>query len=310
MDAVPRLKELGGLDDRQAARLTELQSGRLFSLHAELRACLYIGALFIVIGVGATVAKYFSELGHFAIIVALTLAVVASYGYCFLRAKPYRQEQVPSPTAAFDYILYLGCAFLGVEFGYIEHHFHLLDRYWDYYLLISGLWFLILAYRHDNRLCLAMALVNLAGWLGVRLDAMHMAWFPRRAQALCYGLAVCLAGFGLAWRAIKPHFRDTYLNIGLNVLFWAVLSGVFVQGWSSPYNLVLASLAASSAVFGLKERLFQYFLYGIAYAYIGFSSLLLREIHGAQEILLYFLVSASALIYIIFNFRRLLEQKR
>jgi len=310
MDAVSHLKALGGLTDPQARRISDIQSGRLFSLHSELRACLYLGALFIVLGVGATVAKYFSDLGHLSIITAITLAVAACYAYCFTHAAPYAHGQVPSPTAAFDYILYLGCAFLGVEFGYIEHHFHLLDKHWDLYLLISGAWFLYLAYRHDNRFVLAMALANIAGWLGVRLNAIHPAWFALRAQALCYGLAVCGAGFWLASRAVKPHFRDTYLNIGLNVLFWATLSGVFEQGWSSPYNIVLAALVTAAVWWALRERRFQYFLYGITYGYIGLSSLVLKDIHATPDVSLYILISSSALIYLIFRFRKLLEQKQ
>lgn len=310
MSSVPRLKELGGLDDSQAGRAADIESGRLFSLHAELRAGLYLGALLIVVGVGATVAKYFADLGHLSILAALSLAVAASIGYCFANASDYRHEKVPSPTPAFDYILYIGCALLGVEFGYIERQFHLFGAYWDFYFLISGLFFLYLAYRHDNRFVLAMALANLAGWFGVRLNALDSSWFPLRAQALCYGVAACGAGLWLAELAIKPHFRDTYLNIGLNILFWAVLSGVFADGWSSPYNLLLAALVAASVWWALRERRFQYFLYGVAYGYIGLSSLLLREIRGTQAGSLYFLISASAVIYLVFSFRRLLEQRK
>lgn len=310
MSFVPRLKELGRLDDLQAARAADIESGRLFSLHAELRAGLYLGALLIVVGVGATVAKHFADLGRLSVLTALSLAVAACYGYCFARAAPYQDGRVPSPAPAFDYVLYLGCAFLGVEFGYIERQFHLLGANWDIYLLGSGLLFLYLAYRHDNRFVLAMALANIAGWLGLRLDALHFTWFTVRAQAICYGLAACGAGLWLAELAVKPHFRDTYLNIGLNVLFWAVLSGVFADGWASPYNLLLAALVAASVWWALRERRFQYFLYGVAYGYIGFSSLLLREIHGAQAGSLYFLISASAIIYLVFSVRRLLEQKQ
>ncbi len=42
------------------------------------------------------------------------------------------------------------------------------------------------------------------------------------------------AGRFLQRRGLKPHFFGTYLNIAANVLFWAVLSGVFErQGYGA-----------------------------------------------------------------------------
>src|SRR5205814_1221150 len=145
-----------------------------------------------------------------------------------------------SPTAAFDYVLYLGCAFLGILFGYLETHYHLLDAYWDCYLLASAGLFAWLAYRFDNRLVLAMALVNLAAWFGVRFSHWDLPLLDLRARAIVFGTGMIAAGWWLERAKIKEHFADTYYTLGLHVLFWALLWGLFDRGTFSIYTPALA----------------------------------------------------------------------
>ena len=48
-----------------------------------------------------------------------------------------------------------------------------------------------------------------------------------RQYALVYCLLVGVGGDVLQRRGLKAHFFGTYLNVVANVLFWALLSGVF-----------------------------------------------------------------------------------
>ena len=124
--------------------------------------------------------------------------------------------------------LYLGSLIWSVELAYIENRFHMLSGQWDLYLLATAGLFFFLAYRFDNRFVLSLALSSLAGWFGLTIshwpshqDAAY------RQYAILYSLMVGGAGAILQRRGLKPHFFGTYLNIAANVLFWALLSGVF-----------------------------------------------------------------------------------
>jgi hypothetical protein len=314
MDFIMEWREKGLLKPEQATVLSDIETGRLFSLSTELKSLLYIGALLIVAGVGGTVERYVLELGPIAIIAGLSAAFAGCFYYCFARGRPYSAERVESPTPAFDYVLYLGCAFLGILFGYLETHFHLLAEHWDYYLLASAALFFWLAYRVDNRLVLAMGLINLGGWFGVRFSHFDVPFFGLRARSLIFGSVVITAGWWLEnTEKIKVHFADTYYNVGIHVLFWALLWGLFETGVLSFYTVLLALLTAASISYALRMRSFQYFLYGVAYGYIGLSYCLIKIVVfnvflEAGFYSLYFLFSSTAIIVLIFKYRRSLEQ--
>ena len=103
---------------------------------------------------------------------------------------------------------------------------------------------------------------------------------------------------------LKPHFFNTYLNIAANVLFWAILSGVFDSqnygGWF--FGLLIACAAA--LVWGLKRRQFVFVAYAAVYGYIGVSSLLIRNASDPTFILAYFVVTAIAMIVMLVQIAR------
>ncbi|HAH05321.1 MAG TPA: hypothetical protein DCM05_02170 [Elusimicrobia bacterium] len=306
MKCVDSLRARAGLTDPQAALLDDIETGRLFSLHREIKALFYLGATFIVFGVGATLKDRLMELGPLTILSVLALAVAACYGYCFKKAGPYSEGKTGSPTAGFDYVLYLGCAFLGLAFGYAEAKFQLLDRYWDFYLLGSGCLFFALAYRFDNRFVLSMAILNLAGWLGVRLK--HFEMLDVRTQAMLFAAALIALGKFLEDRKVKAHFTDTYLLFGLHLLFWSLLADVFPKGFACWQFPVLAALTVFALNYSFKRRRFDYFLYSTVYGYLGFSSGVVHHISDSSAVSLYVLVSSVAVIVTVFRMRRSLEQ--
>ena len=308
MGFIGSLRDKGVLAPDQAALLEEIESRRLVSVSAELNGLLYLGALLIVAGVGASVKTYVDELGPLSILGGLAAAVLACAWYCLSRARPYENAQVPSPTAAFDYVLYLGCAFLGIAFGYAEAHFNLLDRFWDFYLLASAVLFLGLAYRFDNRLVLSMALINLGGFLGLRFSRWGLPEAGLELETLLYGLALIGAGHGLKQRGTKPHFEGTYLAFGCNAVLGALLWGVFRRGALSLEFPALAAAALAIGARAVRTRRFEYFLLATAYGYAGVSYLIVDRLRGVELVSLYFLASAGAVMAAIFWFRKSLEQ--
>jgi hypothetical protein len=171
-------------------------------------------------------------------------------------------------------------------------------------LATAGLFF-FLAYRFDNRFVLSLALSSLAAWFGLTMshwpshqDAAY------RQYAILYGLIVGVAGAILQRRDVKPHFFGTYVNIAANVLFWAVLSGVFQQqGYFVWFPALLASCGASLA-WGLSRRQFSFVAYAAVYGYVGVSSMLIRDIHNDTAVLSYFVITGVAMLVMLVQIAR------
>jgi hypothetical protein len=192
-----------------------------------------------------------------------------------------------------------------VELAYLEKRFHLFSGQWDLYLLATALLFFFLAYRFDNRFVLSLALSSLAGWFGLTIS--HL---PRhqdaayRQYALLYCLLIVTAGAILQRLKLKPHFLNTYLNVAANVLFWAILSGVFA---SQDYGLWLVGLliaCAASLVWGLRRRQFAFVAYAAIYGYVGISWMLLRDASDEISTLFYFVLTAIGMIVMLFKIAR------
>src|SRR5580704_10431219 len=220
--------ERGVISPEQHARLASLSRGEPFSLFLELNILLYAGILSFVAGVGWTVSTWSHQLGDVLVLTALSVMLAASFWYSFSRAPAWSPGETSSPSLIFDYVLYLGSLIWSVELAYIEQRFHMLRGQWDLYLLATAALFFFLAYRFDNRFVLSLALSSLAGWYGLTIsrwpsnqDAAY------RQYAVLYSLIIGSGGAVVQRRGVKPHSFGTYLNIAANVLFWALLSGVF-----------------------------------------------------------------------------------
>lgn len=313
MDLIAEWRSKGLLGPTQAELLADLEGGRLVSLSSELRALLYAGVLLVVLGFGKTLNEHFLRLWPLAVGGALVAVIVACGAYCFSRGAPFANEEVLSPTPAFDYVLYFGCAAWGLLWGYLENVLQLLGDRWSYYLLFSAALFFVLAYRFDNRLVLATAIGTLGGWFGWEVSQLGMPFFRAQSAGLAYGATVLVLGAVLTeWVEFKRHFRDVFYNAGLHVLAGSLLWSVVDSKGATAYLLALLVLSATAGGYGLRRRSFQYFLYGTVYAYVGLSSFLLIQgyVDDALEGALYFLVSSVALAVLIFKLRPRLEQHR
>ncbi len=289
-------KEQGVISPDQHSHLVGLTTENPFSLFLELNILLYAGVLAFVGGLGWTVTTWSQQLGDVVILTVLSIILAVSFWYCFSRAPAWSSAEMPSPSLIFDYVLYLGSLIWTVELAYLETRFHMLSGQWDLYLLATALLFFFLTYRFDNRFVLSLALSSLAGWFGLTIshwpshqDASY------RQYAVLYGLIVAGGGALLCRRGLKPHFLGTYLNIAANVLFWAVLSGVFDRGYGIWVPALLA-VCGSSLAWGLARRQFVFVAYAAVYGYVGVSSIILRGIGGDTTILGYFVVTGVMML--------------
>ena len=290
-------REQGAISAEQQVQLAGLCRRKPFSLFLELNILLYAGVLAFVTGLAWTIATCSHQLGDVAIVAILSGLLAGCFWYCFSRATPWSRTETPSPTAIFDYVLYLGCLVWCVELAYLEKRFHLLSGQWDAYLLASAWFFLFLAYRFDNRFVLSLGLSSLAAWFGLTIS--H--WPTRsdiayRLYAVVYSALVGLGGAAAKRRGLKPHFFGTYLNVASNVMFWALLSGVFDQREYGIWFLALLLACGSSLVWGVTRRQFAFVAYAAVYGYIGFSDVLVRYITDGTIMMGYFVLGAAGML--------------
>ena len=298
-------KEQGKISPEQHAHLAGLSRGEPFSLFLELNLLLYAGVLAFVGGLGWTVTTWSQQLGDIVVLTVLSGILTACSWYCFSRAPAWSSAETPAPSPIFDYVLYLGSLVWCVELAYLENRFHLLSGQLDPYLLATAGLFFFLAYRFDNRFVLSLGLSSLAGWFGLKISqwSAHQDAAYRQC-ALVYCLLVGVGGALLHRRGLKPHFLGTYLNIVANLLFWALLSGVFErQGYGLWFFGLLIACAASLA-WGVARRQFAFVAYAAVYGYVGVSSIFLRSINDNTVVLSYFVVTGVAMLVVLVQIGR------
>ena len=292
-----RWKQQDKISPEQCAHLSGLASGQPLSIFLELNVLLYAGVMALVAGIGWTVSTWSKQIGDVIVVTVLFAIFAACFWYCFSRAPAWSPAETPAPTAIFDYVLYLGSLVWSLELAYVENRFHLLSGQWDLYLLATALFFFFLAYRFDNRFVLSLGLSSLAGWFGltiarwqIREDAAY------RQYALLYCAVVGISGLLFQRRGFKPHFFGTYLNIVANVLFWAVLSGVFEQHGYGLWFVLLLLVCGASLAWGISRRQFAFVAYSAIYGYVGVSTLVVRNVSDDTSIMAYFVFSAIAML--------------
>jgi hypothetical protein len=291
-----RWKAAGTITETQHQALASLVRKDRFSIFQELNALLYLGVVSFVAGAGWTIQTHFARLGDLAILVTLTSVFAGSLYYCFTRGPSYSSARQEAPGFAFDYVLYLGCLMFGLELGFLEYRFHMLQDSWDHYLLLSAVVYFALAYRFDNRFVLSLALSTLAGWFGIRLFRLQWLSGSVRGSGLIYSVILATSGALLHQAGVKKHFFETYLHVAVNVALAALVTGVFDSSASRIYVFALPALGAAAVLAGLRFRRFAFVAYGVIYTYVGMSDLFLRNTHGDASIFAYFAVSATVVI--------------
>lgn len=307
MTTIERLdhwKAGGVISEDQHALLSSYVRHERFSVFVELSALLYLGVLSIIGGLTWTFRDYNERLGDLVILAIFVILIAVSFGYCFSRTRPYSNDEVESPTFAFDYVLYFGCLVFASALAFIETRFAVFGG-WDSHLLIAAIVFGVLAYRFDNRFVLSFALSTLAGFFGLKFDLFEeIRYDDLRVLAVLYGALLLLAG-GLSWRyKVKGHFFDTYLQLGTNAILFATASGV-----DGPYGLIylftLLIVSGIAIFLGIRYRKFAFVLYGTLYGYAGLTIMVFDNIRGASAGMLWLVVTGSiVLVTLVFLARR------
>jgi hypothetical protein len=291
-----RWKASGVISADQHLLLQALVRQERFSLFVEINALLYIGVLAAVGGLAWTAREYVLNLGDGVILAALGLLTAVPLYYCFSRAAPYDHAEVESPSMIFDYVLYFGCLVLSATLAFIETRFAIFQT-WTTHLFIASVVFGLFAYRFDNRFVLSLAISTLAGYLGLQLDLFDVADTDLlRFTALAFGTTLIGLGVWLNRQRIKPHFLETYIHVGANVIMMATASGVLEPGTGWLYLAALLSLAGAAIYLGIRFHRFAFVAYGTLYGYGAVSAKLLENIGGPIAALWYFLLTGTLVV--------------
>ena len=298
-------KQQSKISPEQHAHLAGLSRGEPFSLFLELNVLLYAGVLAFVAGLGWTVSTWSEQLGDVLVLTVLSTILAACFWYCFSRAPAWSPAETPGANPIFDYVLYLGSLVWSVELVYVEKRFDVLSGRLDFDLLATAVLFFFLAYRFDNRFVLSLGLSSLAGWFGLTISRWSVPQDAAyRQYAILYCLLVGVAGAILQRRGLTAHFGGTYLNVVANVLFWALLSGVFNREGYGLWFLALLIACAASLAWGLRRRQFAFVAYASVYGYVGVSSMFLRVVSDETAVLGYFVVTGVAMLVLLVQIGR------
>ena len=287
-------RDEGVISDAQHASLSAIVRRDRFSLFVELNAILYIGVIALVTGIGWVARDYSDRVGDLVVLLILTLFMIVSFGYCFLRAPAYSNQETESPSFGFDYVLYFACLVVSATLAFIETRFAIFKG-WEVHLLIASLVFGLVAYRFDNRFVLSLALSTLAGYLGLTIGFDALNSERLRIAGFLYGGFLIGLGVLLKRLAIKAHFLEVYLQLGANAVLLAAASGVFSDhGWE--YLPVLLVLSAASIYLGIRFKRFAFVAYGTLFGYAGLSIRVFDVMDEAIFVFLYLIVTGSLVV--------------
>ena len=287
------------------------------SLYPELNILLFLSISVCCTGLGVLIYQNIESIGHQVLIALNSLAVIACFSYCVIKAAPFSKKEVTHTAPFFDFTLLAGCLLFLILEGYLQFQFEVFGNRYGLATLIPGLIFLYLAYYFDHKGVLVMAITALASWLGISLspvdffenDFKELIW-----SGIIFGNILALACLFSERQNIKAHFSFTYLNYAAHILFISALTGMFMRSYTIIYALLLSVLVIVFLYYAKHKRSFYFLLVTCIYGYIGLSYLLIELVSdlasGDQEfyfILFYFIGSCAAIVAFFLNYKKLLR---
>ncbi|MBK6634695.1 MAG: DUF2157 domain-containing protein [Chitinophagaceae bacterium] len=89
----------GHVSDASLQKIKAVQSNKLFSVHWEFKAMLYLGVLLLSGGLSILVYKNIDTIGHQVILFVIAAVCAGSFFYCFKKKLPYSNSKVLSPDS-------------------------------------------------------------------------------------------------------------------------------------------------------------------------------------------------------------------
>jgi hypothetical protein len=318
------LYDQGLLSRESIEKIREKQSDKSISLYWDIRLVLYAGVLLLTGGLSVLIYKNIDEIGHLAIILAMTAACIFCYGWSLRKMHPFSWEEVRSPGTIFDYVVLLASILMVTLIGYVQYQYKIFGTEWKLATFIPMVILFFTAYWFDHQGLLSMAIVNLAAWLGITINERI---FLKTSQlnnkstlitAVLLGAALILASYYTKMSRRKAHFEKMYHQFGSHMYFLGAFIALFVFSpgyW--PWVLVFAAGSVYHYLKASKEHSFYYLVITIVYSYGCLSFLvvdMLEKWIGKNFLLLsklntgYFTISAIAVILLLIRLNKKFRQ--
>lgn len=323
MNAAKQLHADDVVSDDGLQKIEAYESGKLFSVHWELRTILYLGILLFTAGIGILIYKNIDTIGHQAVLAIIALLCGGCFYYAFKNKQPYSNVEVKNTSPFFDYIALLACLLLGIFVGYIQFQYSLFGHRYGLATLIPSAVFLSCAYVFDHKGLLALGITGIAGTIGLsiapmqllngyNLSATHIVF-----TALVFGATLIIWSKVSEQKEIKTHFSFTYHNFGINILFASCLTLLFNQPMKVLSFLLLVGLCIYFVRYAIQQQSFWFLLLAIVYSYIGLTysifSILFDDNGGEGVFILgmfYLFASCIGVILFFINYKKILGLKK
>ena len=322
-DFYKQLHADGLLSDESLANTTRERDAPLFHVHWEVKSLLYVGVLLLTGGLGLMVYENIDSIGHVAVLSLIAIICAGSFVYCIKNNPPYSTGRVKAPNTYFDYILLLACVSFLSFTGYLQFQYHVFGTNYGMATFIPMLVLFFVAYYFDHLGILAMAIANLAVWLGVSVTPRQLLLHSDfDSQTIIYtylllGVLLIVAAFATQRLNFKRHFKFSYQHYGVHVTYIALLAGYFhyydtmVSALWMMGILVLSLLLYKDSI---RHKAFYFLLLMVLYSYFALSSLITWLLiavpngDGIFLILIYFIGSATGLIFLLIHFNKKIKE--
>lgn len=257
--------EIAALNPPDAAALIARERREIFSIHPELRAMAWGGAILIAAGVAVLLSEHYERIGPAILATLVAVAAAAAYGYALWRRRSGVTGLVD------EYVLLLAALLLSGDLAFIEGQFHLLDHGWPRHLLILAIVHGLTAYYFDSRTLLSLSIVALAGWMGIeqQVGTLFDSSTETAVRAfLCSAVVLMWRLADMKWRASRS-FARVFDHFIANLALAGGLILLFDDATRPIGALITIVLAVITARYAFHVRSESFILYAYAYAFLA-----------------------------------------
>ena len=315
-----QLFEQGLLSKESLEKIRTKLSDSTISLYWDVRLLLYAGILLLTGGLSVLIYKNIEDIGHLAIILAMTAGCIFCYGWSLMRMKPFSWKQVDSPGTIYDYVVLLASILMVTLIGYIQYQYGVFGTEWKLATFIPMVILFFTAYLFDHQGILSMGIVNLASWLGITINERIFRQTNQLNNketlitGVLLGLALILASWLTRVTKKKEHFHKLYHQFGTHLYFIGSFFALFV--FSPAYYIWVLVYLAGSAYHYIKakrDNSYYYMVITVLYTYGCISFVVVDQVDKAlgknynlmsKLNAFYFTLSAIGMIALLINLNR------